>query len=1851
MRFRSFALKAALVGIFLTAFPPLVLNSVAAARIESGLIEKLESGKLDHFVVEFGARADLRDASKTKNHAERGRRVHRELTSTSNSSQAGARKTVSSTKGARAESHWIANEMIVYGDAALAKKLSAEKGVTLIRSEKTYPLIKPVSAKAAILAAAGDPEWGVDKIGADEVWANGVLGSGIVVANVDTGVDFTHDALVGQYRGNLGNDGFDHNFNWWDPTGICGDTPCDNAGHGTHTMGTMVGGDGPGPFTPDIGVAPGATWIAAKGCEDFGCSESALISSGEFILAPTDLLGGNADPAKRPDIVNNSWGGGPGDLFYLAVVQAWRAAGIIPVFASGNPGPDCGAGGSPGDYLESFSAGATDINDQIADFSGRGPSSLGKINPDVSAPGVDVISSVPGGGYEAFSGTSMATPHTAGALALVLSAEPALIGNVQAATDAVRGTALDIIDESCGGDEDGDPNNVYGDGRIDAQAAVDLVATGGTLAGTITDSGTGAPIAGARITADDGNRQYNATADTAGKYELFLAAGTYAVSAESFGYETAIVPGVEIVTDQTTTQNFALQALPRAVVSGVVTAAEDGSPIAGARVLAVGTPVPPAVTNAAGKYHLTLPIGDYTLRASAGGCTEVAFVDITLGLQGLTQNFSLFRKLDDFGHACSAIPFRWAKALGQTALFGDEFVGRLTMPFSFPFYGAEYSQFFISDNGYINFLAPDQFNPFPVAIPTPEPPNAAVYPMWQGLFLDEESSISYGATGNSPQRQFVLEYKQVRVGFSAFSCETACTELTLPRLDFQVKLWEDGKIDMLYRGVPANPGDGRNAVIGIENADGTDAFLFSAFEPVITPNSAFRYEVVPTGVVSGTVTDANTGGPIPGAEVLASPGGRTAVTDADGHYTLRLLPGTYTLTATALNYETAQVSGISLQADEEITQDFALKAAIAEITPTSIAEQTAFGETTTVPLTISNPGTAPLNWQLKERAIGETPPELPPVPEITRQNKWAKPDYPKNMTKAKTSALPPEALQPVIDDPAGDSGGSVDITTVRGASDASDMSIEISFTDTTPLGQVVGYVQFDTDQDPGTGFPPEAQFGLPEQDIGIDYFADLFAIHEPDPIVGIWNEFFELVAIVPVKVENQKIAFDVPLSAFGDDDGAMDVVMNVGTIGPEDWAPDAGHGTIGNFVDAPWMSAQPAEGTVPPGGSTQVELTLGGPDVPAGLYEGQLVLLSNAPLQPSIAVDVTLEVALPGDFGGVQGTVTDAHSDAPLAGALVTVSAERDGEPFVVTRTTAADGTYLMFVPEGTWPIEFSLEGYVPSSGTVDVVGGQTRQNVNAALHRVQPHAAFNGEPLDIQLEPGGTASRTVTLSNPGGHADLTFSTGEVDVAGAGAAATAARKAPSGNAANARTSKGLFGKAPTPKKGTMSPGDVLTSWPTGMTLPWGVNYRGTVTISDPADLIDVEFSTAGERLGEFGVPWAGDWAADMAWDAARGLIWQVNVGGDNGLYGLDPADGTVKETITGSPWTGISQRGVAYDPATDTFYVGGWNEGIVYHVAGLSWPTPGETLDSCSPPDPNISGLAWNPSFGLLWEATNSDFDTIWLIDPVTCDATQSLPHPTPGFNGAGLEMDVVGNLWTVSQASGDAFLIESGLPNFSDVGWLSVSPAEGTVAPDAEQDLEIAVDAAGLEPGVYQALVVVQTNDPANATFVVPVNLLVSQYIENVNSGGGAFTAGDGTAYVADQAFDTGGFGYVGGTEESTTEPIEGTDDDALYQNVRSGMEAYRFTVPEGHYRVTLRFAELSADADFERVFDVTAEGAVVVDNLDIFHAAGGQFRALDRTFEVDVTDGVLDLGFVQALGAAPIVNAIQVAWVPPEG
>src|SRR5262245_3737448 len=325
-------------------------------KIELAVQQKAAKGETTFWVL-LHEKANLAAAPRMKE-PERGAFVVAKLQEVAERSQANLRAELEA-RGAKFKPFWILNAIRVTGDESLLLDLAARDDVKSILADGGFTIPEPiVEVTPPHVDAIG---WNIETARGHAVWQRyNDRGEGIVVANVDTGVAYQHSALVAQYRGNLGNGNFDHNYNWWDPSNICGNpsnAPCDNNGHGTHTMGTMVGDDGdPGPN--QIGMAPHAKWMACKGCETNFCSNAALLGCGQFILAPTNLAGQNPDPSKRPHVVNNSWGGGGGDPFYQAVVNSWVASGIFPAFSNGNSGPSCGSSGSPGDFVNTYSAGA-----------------------------------------------------------------------------------------------------------------------------------------------------------------------------------------------------------------------------------------------------------------------------------------------------------------------------------------------------------------------------------------------------------------------------------------------------------------------------------------------------------------------------------------------------------------------------------------------------------------------------------------------------------------------------------------------------------------------------------------------------------------------------------------------------------------------------------------------------------------------------------------------------------------------------------------------------------------------------------------------------------------------------------------------------------------------------------------------------------------------------------------------------------------------------------------------------------------------------------------------------------------------------------------------------------------------------------------------------------------------------------------------------------------------------------------------------------------------------------------------------------------------------------------------------
>ncbi|MDV5144614.1 S8 family serine peptidase [Streptomyces sp. SBC-4] len=653
----------------------------AKATVDPGVTAAVDAGGRATFFVVLADRADLSRARSQRGHEKKARTAFETLRTEATRSQVSLTRFLDRAKVGY-ESYWIANAVKVTGDKALVEKLAARPDVASLRQERHYALdtVEQASATAEETVA---PEWGVKDIGADEVWSRyDNRGEGIVVANIDSGVQYDHPALKGNYRGNLGDGTFSHDYNWYDPTGQCAaGAPCDNNGHGTHTMGTIAGAGG-------IGVAPGTTWIAAKGCEARSCSDSSLLKSGQWILAPTDRNGENPRPDLAPDIVNNSWGGG-NTTFYQDIIESWNAAGIFEAFAAGNAGngTSCSTTEAPGAQAPAYGVGAYDAAGKIADFSGFGPSLVdGSMKPNISAPGVDVRSAWPGNSFRAISGTSMATPHVAGAVALLWSSAPSLIGDIDGTRAALNGSARDVDDTHCGGTAAA--NNVWGEGKLDILAAVDRAPhTAATVTGTITDRATGSPLAGVTVTAAAGEARRSMTTDASGAYRLTLAAGTYSLTVGGYGYRDLVEDALTVTTGQSLAHDLGLDAVPAHAVTGIVLDV-TGKPLKGATVRFTDAPLTPVVTDAAGAFRFpAVAEGSFTLTATPAApvlCNGTFSAALAVDAAE-TVTAALPTRTDATGNSCLPATYAWTSASTKLALSGDENAKTIALPFPVSF--------------------------------------------------------------------------------------------------------------------------------------------------------------------------------------------------------------------------------------------------------------------------------------------------------------------------------------------------------------------------------------------------------------------------------------------------------------------------------------------------------------------------------------------------------------------------------------------------------------------------------------------------------------------------------------------------------------------------------------------------------------------------------------------------------------------------------------------------------------------------------------------------------------------------------------------------------------------------------------------------------------------------------------------------------------------------------------------------------------------------------------------------------------------------------------------------------------
>jgi serine protease AprX len=505
------------------------------SKVDSRVLDALTLGQTE-FLIYMKQQADLGGATFLKTKEEKGRYTYERLTATAQATQPNVKRTLGQF-GAEYKAFWISNTIAAKGDLTVVQAVAVLPEVAAIYpigkgALKLPPQTDVVSSTNAsggasspnLVAVDPNPEPGLTITNADDAWALGYEGQGVVVAGADTGVRWTHTALKNQYRGWNGATA-SHDYNWHDaihlpnwpaeplnpcnPGGVAGagqpnPEPCDDdatlgGGHGSHTVGSMVGDDG---AANRIGMAPQAKWMACRNMSNGVGAMTTYLECMEFFIAPTKVDGTAPDTSKAPHVINNSWGcveGCPPEPNPLRdSLKASRAAGIVYVASAGNDGdpshgvgphvPACNTVYHPlARYPEAFTVGSTThTTDTASRFSSRGPAAADPenpnsplyIKPNISAPGSNIRSALRGSdtAYGPLSGTSMAGPHVAGLVALVISANPDLAGNVDRIEEIIEQTAAKkTTTEGCGGDTSTQvPNNTYGWGRIDALAAVQL---------------------------------------------------------------------------------------------------------------------------------------------------------------------------------------------------------------------------------------------------------------------------------------------------------------------------------------------------------------------------------------------------------------------------------------------------------------------------------------------------------------------------------------------------------------------------------------------------------------------------------------------------------------------------------------------------------------------------------------------------------------------------------------------------------------------------------------------------------------------------------------------------------------------------------------------------------------------------------------------------------------------------------------------------------------------------------------------------------------------------------------------------------------------------------------------------------------------------------------------------------------------------------------------------------------------------------------------------------------------------------------------------------------------------------
>lgn len=489
----------------------------------------------------------------------------------------------------------------------------------------------------------------------------------------------------------------------------------------------------------------------------------------------------------------------------------------------------------------------------------------------------------------------------------------------------------------------------------------------------------------------------------------------------------------------------------------------------------------------------------------------------------------------------------------------------------------------------------------------------------------------------------------------------------------------------------------------------------------------------------------------------------------------------------------------------------------------------------------------------------------------------------------------------------------------------------------------------------------------------------------------------------------------------------------------------------------------------------------------------------------------------PAQGGLIFGNVYDANTGGAAAGAMV--SNATTGKSATVVSTSDPnmdDAFYCMYGPDGVNDMTASKTGFgSDTSHPVVPHLGAVLQNFSLTAGHLQTSVSS----MSAELPPGQTTTQTLTITNTGG-ASATYTLKELNATlraslktshGTKASIMNWRKQASkiekiqAQATNTDllSAKGLNLPA-APSTEPYAAGDVIASWASGLSMAWGVAYDGndnTVWVSSPApswggNNTIYEYSPAGAATGRsYPYTWApANGPGDVAYNWITGNLWVMNIasGTSNCIYEINPATGITGNTICPGGGTGFatSQRGLAYDPITDTFYAGSWNDYMIHHFSST-----GAILDEVYV-GLSISGLAYNPDTQHLFVMVNASPNLVYVLDAANSYALLG-SFSIAGFGdyaGAGLEIDCNGHLWATNQTTQMVYQVDSGEATSvcnTDVPWLSEDPITGTLGPGDHTDIDVTYDSTGLPPATYHAQLKV-SNDTPYAVPNVPVTLTV---------------------------------------------------------------------------------------------------------------------------------------------------------------